>query len=56
MQWQVGDGQPRTPGATRLELKHGDLIRLERTSEKGPNAGKGPLVARDQPWSIVVTK
>jgi hypothetical protein len=51
LQWRIGDGSPRTPGAATLELEHGDLIRIER----GDRAASGhPLPGRDAPWSIVV--
>jgi len=51
LEWRIGDGPPRTPGAARIQLKHGDLIRIERT-DKGQ---KGALPGRDQPWSIAIT-
>jgi serine/threonine-protein kinase len=50
--WNAGDSKQRTPGAARIELKRGQLIRLERMDK----AGKGMLPARDAMWSIVVTK
>ena len=50
--WNAGDGKQRTPGATRINLKRGQMIRLERTDR----AVKGTLPARDVMWSIVVTK
>jgi eukaryotic-like serine/threonine-protein kinase len=50
--WRLADGKARTPGAAAIELRKGDLIRLER-SDRG---GTGPLVGRDRPWSVVVTK
>ncbi len=50
--WRLPDGKARTPGAATIELRQGDLIRLER-SDRG---GSGPLVARDVPWSVVITK
>jgi len=50
--WRVDDGKQRTPGAALVELRRGQLIRLERT-DKG---GKGTLPGRDVMWSIVVTK
>ncbi len=49
--WRVGDGKLRTPGGTQLELKRGDIIRIERTDR----GAKGDLSARDLGWSIVVT-
>ncbi len=52
LEWRIGDSKPRTPGAAQVALKHGDLIRIERT-DKGL---KGALPGRDQPWSISVTK
>jgi hypothetical protein len=50
--WLTADGKRRTPGATRLALKKGDLIRIERVDV----AGTGPLAGRDAPWSIYITK
>jgi len=50
--WRLPDGKARTPGAAAIELHKGDLIRLERTDR----GGKGPLVGRDAPWSVVITK
>ncbi len=52
LEWRIGDTKPRTPGAAQVALKHGDLIRIERTDK----ALKGALPGRDQPWSITVTK
>ncbi len=52
LEWRIGDTKPRTPGAALVALKHGDLIRIERTDK----ALKGTLPGRDQPWSIAVTK
>jgi serine/threonine-protein kinase len=49
LQWRVGDGARRTPGAARVELKRGDVIRIERRDAAPP----GPLPGRDAPWSIV---
>jgi serine/threonine-protein kinase len=51
LEWRIDDGPPRTPGAARIDLKRGDLIRIERT-DKGQ---KGALPGRDQPWSISIT-
>jgi len=51
LEWRIDDGPPRTPGAARIELKRGDLIRIDRT-DKGQ---KGALPGRDQPWSIAIT-
>jgi len=51
LEWRSDDGPPRTPGAARIQLKHGDLIRIERT-DKGQ---KGALPGRDQPWAISIT-
>ncbi len=50
--WNVGDGKQRTPGAARVDLTRGQMIRLERTDK----VGKGTLPARDAMWSIIVTK
>ncbi len=50
--WRLPDGKARTPGAATIELGRGDLIRLERTDR----GGKGDLVGRDAPWSVVITK
>ncbi len=50
--WRVADGKLRSPGAATVQLRKGDMVRLER----GDRASKGPLPARDVLWSIVVTK
>jgi hypothetical protein len=50
LQWRVGDGARRTPGAARVELSRGAVIRIERRPQPGP------LVGRDAPWSIVVPR
>ncbi|HEU4729345.1 MAG TPA: serine/threonine-protein kinase [Kofleriaceae bacterium] len=50
--WRLPDGKARTPGAALIELRKGDLIRLERTDR----GGSGPLAGRDDPWSVVVTR
>jgi serine/threonine protein kinase len=50
--WHIADGKPRTPGAAKVELRHGDTIRITRTG----TPPKGPVQARDVMWSIVVTK
>jgi eukaryotic-like serine/threonine-protein kinase len=52
LSWRVGDGARRTPGAAKVELRRGDLIRIERREPQPP----GPLVGRDAPWSIVVPR
>jgi serine/threonine-protein kinase len=49
--WRQGDGKLRTPGAAQVTLHKGELITLERTDR----TGKGPLPARDVPWSVIVT-
>ncbi|MBV8761855.1 MAG: serine/threonine protein kinase [Deltaproteobacteria bacterium] len=49
--WHTADGKLRTPGAVPLHLAKGELITLER-SDRG---AKGPLPARDNAWSVVVT-
>jgi len=49
--WRLPDGKLRTPGGATIELRRGDMIKLERTDR----GGKGPLVGRDVPWSVVVT-
>jgi serine/threonine-protein kinase len=46
MQWKLADGKARTPGEATVELKKGELIRIERM----PNAPQ----AADVSWSIVV--
>ena len=51
MVWRLEDGQTRTPGAARIALHRGELIRLERTDR----TATGPLVARDTMWSVVAT-
>jgi serine/threonine-protein kinase len=51
--WHGPDDKPRSPGAADLTLHHGDLIRLERRDR---DAGHGPLVGRDAPWSITLTR
>jgi serine/threonine-protein kinase len=48
--WRTSDGKARTPGSAQLTLKHGELIRIERTDR----TATGPLTARDAMWSIVV--
>jgi len=48
--WRIGDGQMRTPGAARVTLKRGELIRLERTDRTATGVPPG----RDAMWSIVV--
>jgi hypothetical protein len=50
--WRLPDGRARTPGAAAIELRKGDLIRLERTDR----GGTGPLTGRDGQWSVVVTR
>jgi eukaryotic-like serine/threonine-protein kinase len=50
--WMTGDGKRRTPGAARLAVHKGELIRLERADA----AKTGPLVGRDAPWSIYITQ
>jgi serine/threonine protein kinase len=50
--WRLPDGKPRTPGAAAVELARGDLIKLERTDR----GGKGALVGREIPWSVVITR
>jgi serine/threonine-protein kinase len=52
LRWQLPDEKPRTPGAATIELHRGDRIRLERTDRNGT----GPLIGRDAPWSVVVTR
>ena len=46
LQWKLSDGKARTPGEATLELKKGEIIRIERTS--------GNASGRDAPWTIVV--
>ena len=48
--WRIDDGQMRTPGAARVTLKRGELIRLERTDRSGTGVPAG----RDAMWSVVV--
>jgi serine/threonine-protein kinase len=50
LQWRVGDGARRTPGAARIELKRGDVIRVERRD----GVQSGPPPGRDAPWVIMV--
>jgi hypothetical protein len=50
LSWRVGDGARRTPGAAKVELRRGDVIRIERRERQPP----GPLAGREAPWSIVV--
>ena len=52
LEWRTPDGKARTPGLAIVALHHGDLIKLDRTDA----GGTGPLVGRDQPWSVIVTK
>lgn len=56
LQWRVGDGARRTPGAAKVELQRGDVIRIERRSEGRPEDRAAPLVGRDATWSIVVAR
>jgi len=51
LSWRVDEGKPRTPGAAKLELERGTMIRLERTDRDGV----GPLPGRDVAWSVTVT-
>ncbi len=48
--WRTSDGKARTPGSAELTLRHGELLRLERTDR----TATGPLTGRDAMWSIVV--
>jgi eukaryotic-like serine/threonine-protein kinase len=50
--WRIGDGDLRTPGAAKVMLHAGELIRLERTDR----TGTGPVPGRDVTWSVVVTR
>jgi serine/threonine-protein kinase len=50
LQWRVNDGARRTPGGAKLELRKGDVLRIERPDRDRP----GPLVGREAPWSIVI--
>jgi serine/threonine protein kinase len=50
--WRLPDGKARTPGTAAIELRQGDVIRLERTDRNA----KGALVGRDAQWSVVVTR
>jgi eukaryotic-like serine/threonine-protein kinase len=52
LQWRVGDGARRTPGAAKVELTRGDVICIERRDRDQ----SGPLVGRDAPWTIVVPR
>jgi len=52
LQWCVGDGAKRTPGAAKVELRRGDVIRIERRDREQ----SGPLAGRDASWSIVVPR
>ncbi|MFT3697674.1 MAG: serine/threonine-protein kinase [Kofleriaceae bacterium] len=52
LQWRIGEGKWRTPGAAQIQLQKNDILRLERT-DKGQ---KGALPGRDHPWSVAVTK
>jgi hypothetical protein len=47
LQWKLGDGNARTPGEATIELKQGDLIRIERNPAQ-------PQTKPDVSWSIVV--
>jgi serine/threonine protein kinase len=47
LQWKLGDGQARTPGEATIELKKGELIRIERNPAQ-------PQTKPDVSWSIVV--
>ncbi len=50
--WRPGDGKPRSPGAARVELTRGEVLRIERTDR----TGTGTLPGRDATWSIVVSR
>jgi len=47
LQWKLGDGQARTPGEATIELRKGELIRVERNPAQ-------PQTKPDVSWSIVV--
>jgi serine/threonine protein kinase len=47
LQWKLGDGVARTPGEATIELKKGELIRIERNPAQ-------PQTKPDVSWSIVV--
>ena len=46
LQWKLSDGKARTPGEATIELKKGEIIRIERMA--------GNAAGRDAPWTIVV--
>jgi hypothetical protein len=56
LSWRVGDGARRTPGAARIELRRGDVIRIERRDREAAGAPGAPLPGRDAPWTIVVPR
>ena len=47
LQWKLGGGAARTPGEATIELKKGELIRIERNPAQAQTK-------RDGSWSIVV--
>ncbi len=47
LQWKLSDGAARTPGEATLELKKGELVRIERNPAQAQTK-------RDGSWSIVV--
>jgi hypothetical protein len=51
--WRLAGGKPRTPGEATVDLRRGELIRIERTDRSEP-AVPLPPKGRDAPWSIVV--
>lgn len=52
LQWRVDGGAARTPGAVRLDLRRGSMIRIERSDRDA----RGPLLGRDLPWRIAVQR
>jgi eukaryotic-like serine/threonine-protein kinase len=52
LSWRIGESKPRTPGAATVDLRRGDILRLERTDRNQT----GSLAGRDVTWSVVVTK
>ena len=49
LQWKISDGKARTPGEATIELKKGELVRIERMANPAQAQPK-----RDLSWSIVV--
>jgi tRNA A-37 threonylcarbamoyl transferase component Bud32 len=51
--WRTGDGQPRPQGAAVVELRTGELLRLERADRERVKGAALP--GADAPWSVTAT-